>query len=305
LAVAFWGKGAAKNLGIEDRKYPTEIICNLCHGGTNPSEIRTLMKLANVGAERIFQNDRLHAKVYIFDDMAIVGSSNASTNGLSEEGNKAAGWMEANAVITDSQALDLLRKRFDIGIVGRPITDPDLRVAEKAWKARKRVVIPGASLLDTLVDDPERIGLQDIYFAAVDAPYSKEGERERELVRNEMGRDFDTFEKWPQLPREVPIVCFWTEADGSLYPELWRVTPKANDRGKGKTQICQHITTAYGFSVNLRDRRWKTIWNWVKSTEEWTNRGGGRNRAGGIFLPIREIAKAITDGKIQFGIPAH
>jgi len=238
--------------------------------------------------------------------MAVVGSSNASTNGLCEEGNKLAGWMEANAVITDSQALDLLRKRFDIGTVGRRITDLDLKVAEKAWKARRRVVIPGASLLDTLVDDPDRIGLQDIYFAAVDAPYSKEGERERELVKDEMGRDFDTFEKWPELPREVPIVCFWIAADGNLHPDaFWRVTPKANDRGKGKTQICQRITTAYGFSVNQRDRRWKTIWSWVKSTEEWADRGGGRNRTGGICMPIREIAKAITSGKLQFGVSAY
>ena len=87
------------------------------------SEIRTLMKLASVGAERILQNDQLHAKVYIFDDTAFVGSSNASTNGLSEEGNELAGWMEANAVITDSQTLGIAAQtvRFSEQLDG-PIT---------------------------------------------------------------------------------------------------------------------------------------------------------------------------------------
>ena len=204
------------------------------------------MKLASVGAERILQNDRLHAKVYIFDDTAFVGSSNASTNGLSEEGNELAGWMEANAVITDSQTLELLRKRFDFGTVGRPIIDLDLKKAEKAWKARRRVVIPGASLLDALIYDPERIGLQDIYFAAIDATtLSKEGKREDNLVQRELGPEFATFEDWPQLPREVPIVCFWIGKGRTLIPDdLYRVTPKRNDRRSGRTQICQKIKTA-------------------------------------------------------------
>src|ERR1700757_3037910 len=58
-------------------------------------------------------------------------------------GSQAAEWMEANAVITDSQGLDFLRKRFNIEIVGRPITHSDLSAAERAWNARKRVVTPG------------------------------------------------------------------------------------------------------------------------------------------------------------------
>ncbi|WP_316398922.1 hypothetical protein [Bradyrhizobium sp. 33ap4] len=57
LAIAFWGPGAARNLGISERRDCVEIICNLSQGGTNPDEIRTLMGLPQVGCDRNIGNN--------------------------------------------------------------------------------------------------------------------------------------------------------------------------------------------------------------------------------------------------------
>lgn len=79
LAVAFWGRGAAERLGLLGRSAGQKIICNLRMGGTNPDEIERLM---TEGVE-VRQADDLHAKVYLFDQAVVIGSSNASSNGLS------------------------------------------------------------------------------------------------------------------------------------------------------------------------------------------------------------------------------
>jgi hypothetical protein len=79
MAVAFWGDGATKGLGLDKKRGEVAtVICNLKSGGTNPNEIRELWK-ANINP---LQCDKLHGKVYLFDDCVIIGSSNASSNGL-------------------------------------------------------------------------------------------------------------------------------------------------------------------------------------------------------------------------------
>lgn len=79
LAVAFWGRGAADKLGLQDNSVVrTQVVCNLVSGGTNPNEIRTLLSR---GVD-VKQLDDLHAKLGVIDDLSFLGSSNMSTNGL-------------------------------------------------------------------------------------------------------------------------------------------------------------------------------------------------------------------------------
>jgi hypothetical protein len=90
LAVAFWGKGAPEELGISKSQARLTVICNLSMGGTNPAVIRSLR--TTHGAPTVRQNDRLHAKVYLFAHAAVIGSSNASANGLALEGSELTHW---------------------------------------------------------------------------------------------------------------------------------------------------------------------------------------------------------------------
>src|SRR4051812_16745180 len=73
IAVPFWGKGAAKLLGL-DSEGDVRVICNLDQPGCNPYVIEALRDLKI----KVKTHPRLHAKIYATEALAIVGSSNAS-----------------------------------------------------------------------------------------------------------------------------------------------------------------------------------------------------------------------------------
>jgi hypothetical protein len=58
-AVAYWGNGAVRRLGIKKGQSVT-VICDLLSGCCNPREIKRLR--AAIGAKRVLTHDRLHAK---------------------------------------------------------------------------------------------------------------------------------------------------------------------------------------------------------------------------------------------------
>ncbi|MCX5902648.1 MAG: phospholipase D family protein, partial [Proteobacteria bacterium] len=87
-----------------------EIICNLTTGGTNPSEIEKLgNKLKKTGGLVKMKND-LHAKVYWTENGVIIGSANASSNGLALEGDEILGWKETAIMSTDLKIISATRK---------------------------------------------------------------------------------------------------------------------------------------------------------------------------------------------------
>jgi len=129
-AVAFWGVGAEKLLPKEGNAI-FRIICNLKSGGTNP------FIFDKIPHAMVRQNDKLHAKVYIGTDRAVVSSANASANGLGLEGSEQTSWIEAGVETT---ALDHLGGWFE-NLWGDPstraISDDDIKAAKKAWKIRQ------------------------------------------------------------------------------------------------------------------------------------------------------------------------
>lgn len=79
-AVAFWGDGAVGKLFAEDGlPEDAKIICDLTMGGTNPKELIALGAPTN---RNLKHTAGLHAKVYISNIGLIVGSANASNNGI-------------------------------------------------------------------------------------------------------------------------------------------------------------------------------------------------------------------------------
>jgi len=95
IAVPYWGAGALRLLEL-DKGARLRIVCNLDQPGCNPWVIEELLALKI----EVKSHRRLHAKIYTTEDMAIVGSSNASTNGLTDEGKRARGWVELNVMST-------------------------------------------------------------------------------------------------------------------------------------------------------------------------------------------------------------
>lgn len=135
LAIAFWGDGAVKKLGIKDAKQVT-IICNIRSGSCNPVEIERLRELSQI---TVFTHDDLHAKVYLTPHGAVVGSSNASANGLAEEGPTAEGWREANLQTDDCAIINLLGKWFAERLSESERVTPELiEEASELWAHRNQ-----------------------------------------------------------------------------------------------------------------------------------------------------------------------
>lgn len=115
MAVAFWGAGAKEFLALGKRS-DWKVICNLAMGGTNPDAIRALqdpVRCSEGHTTRIRESDRLHAKVFVSDAGAIVGSSNVSANGLGLEGRELTGWIESALFTSDTRIISEARQWFD------------------------------------------------------------------------------------------------------------------------------------------------------------------------------------------------
>jgi hypothetical protein len=155
VAVAYWGDGAVKRLGIKRmKKDDVQVVCDVLSGGCNPKEVKSLRKV--LGDDRVKTCDRLHAKVWLTDKGAIIGSSNASANGLGYEGDEAAGLIEANILVDDRPTLEEIARWFDNIPGARSITDADLTRARPLWKKHRagRPVPEGKSILEELITNP-------------------------------------------------------------------------------------------------------------------------------------------------------
>lgn len=112
IAVPFWGKGAAKYLGLNkiSRSKKCRIICNVQSAACNPFEIKNILDLNFIS---IKSNPRLHSKLYAAGKWVIIGSSNASQNGLSPDQNSSIGLIELNTISDDAELVRRSNIFFD------------------------------------------------------------------------------------------------------------------------------------------------------------------------------------------------
>lgn len=154
VAVAFWGKGAARKLGFTEASRG-KVLCNLSSPACNPHAIKALVELGGV---EVRSHPRLHAKFYMGKAFLIVGSSNVSTNGLNEDGAAAAGWIEANLLTDDAATIKAAEKMFSVLWKDPATTRVTKKVVDAAilnWRpiGRGRPQAPGP-LFDAVRADP-------------------------------------------------------------------------------------------------------------------------------------------------------
>jgi len=105
IAVAYVGEGWSKYLppGCLEELVVSPTL------GSNPRAIESIMNTKTIGHQNVYFLDTLHAKIYLGEEAAVVGSCNLSDNGLSDGGN----W-EAAVLLEDRESVQRLENAFRI-----------------------------------------------------------------------------------------------------------------------------------------------------------------------------------------------
>lgn len=137
-AVAFWGRGADAELFCANNNAPNDmkIVCDVSMGGTNPDTLRALGAPQN---KKIKSHDGLHSKVYISSAGAIIGSANASNNGIGFLDNGALHLEAGVFVEKNSVEWTAASKWFNKLFASSQLISTDsLELCERRWKSRAK-----------------------------------------------------------------------------------------------------------------------------------------------------------------------
>ncbi|WP_165504938.1 phospholipase D family protein [Rhizobium leguminosarum] len=235
IVVAFWGAGAIDSLGLRKQWQSLRVVCNLDSGACNPSEIEEIMGLgANV---EVRSDPRLHGKVYLTAAQVVLGSSNASSNGLVVEGPAISGWAEANITTTDSGLLAQLRtwcdERF---LTADAITPEKIELAHVAWKAR-RAASPAAGglstdLLSSVRSQPDHPAFARIKVVQWARTVSSHAERvhKQAIEEDQSLTGTDIYEGWGNAMRVGDwLVDFDVSGQQASFTGYWHVAHRDNE----------------------------------------------------------------------------
>jgi rhodanese-related sulfurtransferase len=198
VAVAFWGESFVDDI-IAGKKQP-RIICNLYSGGCNPKAIRKLLE----NGYHVKYLNNLHAKVYIGEQSVIVGSANASSNGLGLENRETNGWLEASIVCTDEAVVQQATKWFESNWVrANDVFEQDIDDAENQW-LRNRSKRPVQAFTNDLYGpgfDLNSLRDRRLYVAMYNKVLSKAEEKKRIQYAIDHKIDseaLDLYSDWPE-----------------------------------------------------------------------------------------------------------
>lgn len=248
-AVAFWGSGASEKLEITQATAPGKVtvICNLRMGGTNPVEIEKVRKTGS----KVRHLDELHSKVYIFDDSLIVGSSNASANGLAFQDGDKMSWREANIFTSDETVLADARSWFDeIWRKASKITKGDLAAAKDAWgrKRSRGISLSGKNLFEVIRSNPHALDGRQFFVSIGSVVASDEATKAIEEYRADFPGEhkIDFYENWDEIPKDAVVIDFFQDERGRISFNGMYQTPLATisiplKNKKGSIQICYKI----------------------------------------------------------------
>jgi hypothetical protein len=247
-AVAFWGKGAAEELGFSGRPGKTRprIVCDISMGGTNATELRELGAPRN---SRLVHREGLHSKVYVSKSGAVICSANASNRGVGFQAAEAR-LIEAGVLVDfdtspGSVWADAAAWFDRLWEGGNPVDNRALKRAEELWSKRQSAALRGGlpageaptrtSLLELVRSNPRLFDGIGFVFASTRLPTAEKAERllrDREDLPTrggagleqftDWGKDFD---RWPEFFFEV-----WKPRDQiSLYWRRKRVALPLDD----------------------------------------------------------------------------
>jgi hypothetical protein len=245
VAVAYWGAGATERLGLGNRE-DVEVVCDLRSGSCNPDEIRKLRDA--IGLQNVLTLDNLHAKVWLAPTQAIVGSSNASTNGLCFEGDEARSLIEANMSVDDLAIVSALQGWWHgkVRQRARPITEQDLDYAEILFRNRRttRPITAAPNLLSAIMKHPGQFKDRNLYiWIWKQSKLSPWAEDALEDVKKVRGPNIDS---WQDVENPPPpgsyVLDFSLTKKRAEFGGLWQILTEEPvfepASGKGKLLLC-------------------------------------------------------------------
>jgi hypothetical protein len=285
LAVAYWGEGGANRLGLSKTNKSVRILCDLRSLACNPDELQTLLD----NGATLRTSDGLHAKVYILSDRVVIGSANASINGLGSEGTNDKFEHEAAIETDDTQVradvAEWFKRHWEkADSIDKALLDdirPDWRRRRQQQTARI-IENSNENLFLRLADNPLefsemriRLGLFDeeadndeAYSAAwqlLKRYYTKE-----EIEKRKYGKDSNRYPFYLN-PNNLTfaiddyLVNYWaTRTEGSVLKEItseggiWRVTrtEEINVGGKRRSVIlATEVGKVKGNKASIEDYR--------------------------------------------------
>jgi hypothetical protein len=243
LAVAYWGKSAVSKIELDKSQSPIRILCDLESGLCNPYELKLLLK-SNVQIRAL---TKLHAKVYWTPNGVVVGSANASTNGLGLEDTDGAGLIEAALHSSERKIIDDVNRWFEKmwGVAGpNNVDEKTLARIKPLWKERRglRPFQPSTkSLFETLIADSSFFEDRPIRLIAYrytdesEAAKKNYAKRKDELfsqrdqgkyIKSGTNPFYEAYTDWPVSPGEYFVDCEIVDvgAHGKIaYCGLWKV----------------------------------------------------------------------------------
>jgi hypothetical protein len=259
MAVAFWGNEAVERLALPETLTGYRIACDAYSGACSPTTLTTLL---NRGA-LIVDVPGVHAKVYRSKVQMVVGSANASTNGLSEDAEALSG-LEAGAWTNHYSPLESagewLDKMFAGALAeGRRLKAEHIPEIARLWKIRRIARPLRATLADAVLRNAPalRDRTEQAYLYTTEAPPAGVSERYQQspsFDRSAWRRDVWPF-FWGDLAGAGTgdiLLCFEREKRRLDWAGAWLVQDPLEDEG---VQIwpCKQLYELMGMPLGNMD----------------------------------------------------
>lgn len=314
IAVAFWGEGAGALFdGVVRRQ--VRIICNLESGATNPDEIDALRN--RIGFQ-VRTNRRLHAKVFLGAKTAIVGSANASSNGLNLEDYEASGWEEAGIETSDAATLSSMRDWFEsMWAHSGAVHQKDIDDARTYWKVRRgtrgfhETVRSDSGPVQWMMENwrsfKDRSIMVVIYRIQETTSEAKAVEKNWKDAMGDVhaGSRLGHYENWDSLPKTADLIDVYYGLRSAVRANgIWRWIGSVAKSSGGDIQIARSVDTLESLSdivgapkIRARDVN-KFIDQWVKPNmaKVWDACSQPPNGEDGRKISLYDVMKLLFEG---------
>jgi hypothetical protein len=194
-------------------------------GFCNPKEMTTILRR---GA-KVWTRNGFHGKVYLSGGCAIIGSANASANGLGNEGEKVDLGLEAVIATDDGAIVRASHDWFNVQLNhADPVDETLIQKYRPTWLARQKGSLSGKTLVGVLDEEPDelkKLSVRLLVYEHRDLTKSQKAAYER-LGPKLYGPMFKKFAEREIYPFYIDEQGTWKVAPGDFFLD-YTIDPKS------------------------------------------------------------------------------